>query len=141
MLGGVARAEIPKAQLVNPDSLGTVITDPVKIKTQNCNFKYEYSLMRQVCIKKDLFSYFFYALAALCFVGIIFAIYGLFSTSLNLLYLRIVSVFSPNKEKVKLAENDMENTEEGQSASMKIFWSSLRWVVIFVLIGFCFHVI
>ena len=74
-------------------------------------------------------------------IGIIFAIYGLFSTSLNLLYLRIVSVFSPNKEKVKLAENDMENAEEGQSASMKIFWSSLRWVVIFVLIGFCFHVI
>ena len=35
----------------------------------------------------------------------------------------------------------MENAEEGQSASMKIFWSSLRWVVIFVLIGFCFHVI
>ena len=138
MIGGVASAKIPKAQLINPDSL---ITDPVKIKIQNCNFKYEYSLMRQVCIKKDLFSYFFYALAALCFVGIIFAIYGLFFTSLNLLYLRIVSVFSPNKEKVKLAENDMENTEEGQSALMKIFWSSLRWVVIFVLIGLCFYVI
>ena len=139
--GVVARTETPKASLVDPDSLVSKIINPKQEQKLECSLKYEYSLMRQICIEKDIFSYFFFTLAALCFIGIIFAIYGLISISINILYLKIVSDFSPNKEKVKLAENDTENAEEGLGASMKIFWSSLKWVVIFVLIGLCFYMI
>ena len=57
--GVVARTETPKAWLVDPDSLVSKITNPKQEQKLECSLKYEYSLMRQICIKKDIFSYFF----------------------------------------------------------------------------------
>jgi len=137
LLGGVASAA-PKAIEIDPSTLKNVVTDPEQILRLDCTYLFGTTVLYQVCAKKVYISYFFFGLSALSSLGIIFAIYGLLATSLNLFYLKIVSDFSPNKEKVKQADSDAENTEEGQQASMRIFWSSLKWTVIFALIGLFF---
>ena len=137
ILGGVASAA-PKAIEIDPSTLMNVVTDPEKILRLDCTYLFGTTVLYQVCVKKVYISYFFFGLSALSSLGIILAIYGLLVTSFNLFYLKIVSDFSPNKEKVKQADSDAENTEEGQQASMRIFWSSLKWTVIFALIGLFF---
>ena len=136
LFGGVAIA-VPKA-IVDLSTLQNRVTDPEEILILECTYRFGTTILYQVCAKKVYISYFFFGLSALSSLGIIFAIYVLLATSLNLFYLKIVSDFSPNKEKVKQADSDAENTEEGQQASMRIFWSSLKWTVIFALIGLFF---
>ena len=125
---------VPKTTWIDAN----VVTDPEQILRLECTYRFGSKFLYKVCEKKNLISYFFFGLSALSSLGIILAIYSLLATSLNLFYLKIVSDFSSNKEKVKQAESDSENTEEGQQASMRIFLSSLKWTVIFALIGLFF---